>query len=93
MNVVAWVLAIVVLVVFVIAVAILITGDYKLNKVGNELREQEKQRLSDEYQTALQSNDKVAALNAGRKYKSFIRKGGLNITDEVAIMNDINTMK
>ena len=52
----------------------------------------EKQRLSDEYNTALQSDNKVAALNAGRKYKAHVR-GYLSLTDEVAIMNDINTMK
>jgi len=50
-------------------------------------------RLKRNYEMALRGTDKAAALQAGRKYYSFLRGGRLTIYDEQAIANDISTMK
>ena len=49
--------------------------------------------LKAEYEAALNSGDKKAALEAGRAYYSFQREDGkLTIFDEQAITNDLSVM-
>ena len=60
-------------------------------------------RLKAEYEKALKGKDKGRALNAGRAYYKGLREkyglrrmafgSSLTSADEVAIMNDINSMK
>ena len=72
----------IIIIVFVIAILIAIG------------KKSEERRLKQEYHKALLGTDKVAALAAGRKYYSFLRKDGkLTIMDEQMITNDLSTMK
>lgn len=59
---------------------------------GNKRKKQEAHLLAD-YQDALQSGDRNRALQAGRSYYGFLRKGKLTIYDEQAITNDLSTMR
>ena len=45
------------------------------------------------YIKAIKSGDKTKALDAGRDFYSFKRKGRLTIYDEQAINNDLSIMK
>lgn len=61
--------------------------------VSDIRNKKELQTLKTEYQIALRSGDKQAALIAGRNYYSALRKGKLTIYDEQAISNDLAAMK
>lgn len=55
-------------------------------------KEVEGKRLYQEYQKAISSGDKSAALQAGRAYHSHMRGGSLTLMDEQQITNDLSTM-
>lgn len=50
-------------------------------------------KLKQQYDKALRSGNKKAALDAGRSFYSKIRNGKLTIYDEQAITNDLTAMK
>ena len=45
------------------------------------------------YDAALKSGDKMAAVTAGRNYYKILRGNKLTTSDELAITNDLATMK
>lgn len=56
-------------------------------------RQQQIEKLKNEYDNALQGIDKKKALESGRKYYAALRnKGKLTIYDEQAITNDLVAM-
>lgn len=74
----------IILPILAIAIIIMMVVKYLNNKKAD--------RIWPEYQDALKSGDKKAALDAGRKYYSALRGGKLTIYDEQAITNDLLTM-
>jgi hypothetical protein len=73
----------------VIAVALIFYTIY----TDNKRKAAKTKALRDAYDEALLSGDKAKALQTGRAYHSFLRKGKLTIYDEQAITNDLSTMK
>jgi hypothetical protein len=53
----------------------------------------ERKQLWSAYQKTLGAGDKAAALRAGRAYYSKLRKGIPTAADELALNNDLSTMK
>jgi hypothetical protein len=60
---------------------------------GNRTIKKQHAALYKQYQQALKSGDKQAALQAGRRYYSAVRGGRLTIYDEQALTNDLAAMK
>lgn len=62
--------------------------------VGINAKSKEIVNLKQQYDNALRSGNKKAALDAGRNYYSKLRNNGkLTIYDEQAITNDLTAMK
>ena len=76
----------------VILLAFAIGGFYLINR---QRKKQQKrlQALKEAYSKALTNSNKAEALQAGRKYYSYLRNGKLTIYDEQAITNDLSTMQ
>ncbi|CCH54519.1 hypothetical protein BN8_03699 [Fibrisoma limi BUZ 3] len=55
-------------------------------------RSRQEDQLREAYHQALRSGDKALALQRGRDYYGFMRRGKLTIYDEQAIANDLSTM-
>ncbi|MEI6949746.1 hypothetical protein V9K67_21340 [Paraflavisolibacter sp. H34] len=79
--------AIFLLIVLVICIFLLINGSRKDRK-----RKAYTIKAKQDYDQALRSGDKRAALEAGRRYYSLLRDGNLTVYDEQALANDLNTM-
>jgi hypothetical protein len=73
---------------FLVIIAIV----FALIFMSNNAKAKELEALKQEYDRALLSGDKKAALTAGRNYYSRLRNGKLTIYDEQAITNDLTAM-
>lgn len=73
-----------------------IINSAKRAKIREEelLKEQEKlKNLKEQYLYSLSMNSKKVALEHGREYYRYLRNGSLTVYDEIAIANDLSTMK
>jgi hypothetical protein len=74
----------------------LLFGIYATKKYSNEIKqlEEEARQLKENYFESLKGTDKSLALRLGREYYGSLREDGKVTTyDELAINNDLNSMK
>jgi hypothetical protein len=79
------------MVIFIIGLLVFAVGGFYL--INRQQKKQERLKaLKDLYTQASKSGNKSEALQAGRRYYSYLRNGTLSIYDERAITNDLSTI-